>query len=56
MKRPPRRIPLFAIVACSSLILTQVALGQAASTWIDGMYKAAAEKEKTQREVKMAEA
>jgi hypothetical protein len=32
-----------------------VALGQATSTWIDGRYKAEAEREKTQREVTLAD-
>src|ERR1043165_4519301 len=32
-----------------------IAVGQAASTWIDGIYKAEAEREKTQRELKLAD-
>jgi hypothetical protein len=32
-----------------------IALGQAASTWIDGIYQAAAEREKTEREVRLAD-
>lgn len=46
---------LDSVTKFAAVLGTLVALGQAASTWIDGMYKAAAERERTEREVKLAD-
>jgi len=46
---------LDSVTKFAAVLGSLVALGQAASTWIEGMYKAATEQEKTQREVALAD-
>jgi len=46
---------LDSVTKFAAVLGTLVALGQAASTWIDGIYTARAEREKTDRELKLAD-
>ena len=43
------------ITKLAAVVGSLVAVGQATSTWIDGVYKAKAEQEKTVREIKLAD-
>jgi predicted chitinase len=51
----PASSMLDGITKLAAVLGTLVALGQAGSTWIDGIYTARAEREKTDREVKLAD-